>query len=407
MPLQSSIIYISGSPSLLNTGKSRKRENRRGFSQRQKYLPCVFEIYIIYKMVNYNGDHGRKIANGVVMVVSFVVIAAIVVIVVVVADRPEKGVVESTTNNGTIASLDVVCGYTDYKDTCKKTLAPVSPINQTEVTAYFRASVNATLIEMRRAKGISEGGAQKAVSDYIERYTLEDCMQLLDLGIEELGYVLGVAPTSDLLTKKSDDVRDSLSAVVSYQQTCIEGLVVAKSKSNFDKDLQMSIKLASNALAIIYAYSDNDDKKGEAKKTRRLLSIAEEDIDSDKHDDNGGYPTWLSAADRRLLEATDVIVPHAVVAQDGTGQYETISDALKAYPKDLDGRYIIYVKSGQYRETVTVAKEVTWVFMYGDGPSETVVIGRWKNTTVYRSATFCEFHSTKPFHAFGNFINVL
>lgn len=344
-------------------------------------------------MATYNGENSRKITNAVVMVISFVVIAAIVISVIVVADGPEKDDLQSTHNNGTIASLDTVCGYTDYKETCKNTLAPVGRGNQSEVTIYFRASVNATLVEMRRAKGISEAVVKKAGGNYMERYTLEDCMQLVDLGIDQLNYVLAMVPTSDLLTTKFDDVRNSLSAVVSYQQTCIEGLVVAKSKSNFDKDLQKSIELASNSLAIIYEYSDNDDKKGEAKKTRRLLSIAEED-NNDEEEDNVGYPTWMSAADRRLLESKDVVVPHAVVAQDGTGQYDTISEALKAYPKNLDGRYIIYVKSGEYRETVTVTKEKTQVFMYGDGPSETVVIGRWKNTTVYRSATFCEFHST-------------
>lgn len=342
-------------------------------------------------MTTHHGENSRQITNVVVLAISFVIIAAVVISIVVVADGPEKDELQSTLN-GTIASLDTVCGYTDYKETCKRTLAPVGHGNRSEVTIYFRASVNATLVEMRRAKGISEADAKTAARNYMERYTLEDCMQLLDLGIDQLNYILAMVPATDLLTTKSDDVRNSLSAVVSYQQTCIEGLVVTKSKSNFDKDLKKSIELASNSLAIIYEYSDNDDKKGEAKKTRRLLSIAEEDINDEE--DNVGYPTWMSAADRRLLESKDVVVPHAVVAQDGTGQYDTISKALKAYPKNLEGRYIIYVKSGQYRETVILAKEKTQVFMYGDGPSETVLIGRWKNTTVYRSATFCEFHST-------------
>lgn len=322
----------------------------------------------------------------IIMGVSFVVMAVVVICVVVVVDKP--CVDQQQPNNHTlIATLDTLCGYTDYRDVCKDTLAPTVGY-QSQVENYFQAAVNATLAEMRNAAEIPKRYIEN-VTNYMEKYALEDCMQVLDLCIDELEYVMAKPPLVALLNN-SDDVRNSLSAVVSYQQTCLEGLDFANSSSHFREDLELSIELASNALAIEFSYSENDDNNDEdkAQEKRRLLGITTDISDV-------GYPTWLTAADRRLLEVDiDVLTPHAVVARDGTGQFGNITGALKAYPKNHTGRYIIYVKSGEYRETITVTKEQPHVFIYGDGPTETVVIGRRKNTTIYRSATFCEFHGS-------------
>ena len=94
-----------------------------------------------------------------------------------------------------------------------------------------------------------------------------------------------------------------------------------------------------------------------------------------------GYPSWLSAADRKLLAANNAqIVPNAVVAKDGSGRFRTIAAALAAYPKNNKGRYTIYVKAGVYDEYITVTKDQVNVFMYGDGPRKTIVTGRKCNT---------------------------
>ncbi|GKE63738.1 pectinesterase-like protein, partial [Tanacetum coccineum] len=74
-------------------------------------------------------------------------------------------------------------------------------------------------------------------------------------------------------------------------------------------------------------------------------------------DEKGGYPSWISEDDKKLLESKDVVLkPHAVVAKDGSGQFDTIMSALAAYPKDNVGRYVVYVKEGIYEEYVVVAK---------------------------------------------------
>jgi pectinesterase len=72
-----------------------------------------------------------------------------------------------------------------------------------------------------------------------------------------------------------------------------------------------------------------------------------------------GFPSWLSAADRRRLlqtsEDDDVLGDNVVtVAQDGSGNYTTITDALNAAPNNSLDRYVIYVTEGIYQEYIEV-----------------------------------------------------
>ncbi|EXC30491.1 putative pectinesterase/pectinesterase inhibitor 13 [Morus notabilis] len=71
--------------------------------------------------------------------------------------------------------------------------------------------------------------------------------------------------------------------------------------------------------------------------------------------------------------------------------YKSIGEALAAYPKDLKGRYVIYVKAGVYDEYITVTKNQVNVFIYGDGRRKTIVTGR-KNfrdgVSTFKTATF-------------------
>lgn len=86
--------------------------------------------------------------------------------------------------------------------------------------------------------------------------------------------------------------------------------------------------------------------------------------------------------------------PDVVVAQDGSGDYKTITAALQAIPmgrKSRDGRFVIYVKEGDYRENVKVTSQMKYVLMYGDGAAKTMVTGGkgfGDGFPVYETATF-------------------
>ncbi|AQK46543.1 Pectinesterase [Zea mays] len=101
------------------------------------------------------------------------------------------------------------------------------------------------------------------------------------------------------------------------------------------------------------------------------------------------FPKWLPATQRRLLQQTQK--PNTVVAQDGSGDFKTITEAITAVPNTFEGRFVIYVKAGTYKEYVTVPKNMANIFMYGDGPTQTVVTGDKSNAggfATFASATF-------------------
>jgi pectinesterase len=83
----------------------------------------------------------------------------------------------------------------------------------------------------------------------------------------------------------------------------------------------------------------------------------------------------------------------AVVAQDGSGNFTTVSAAVEAAPSQSAARHVIYVKKGVYRETVEVKKKKWNLMLVGDGMGVTVISGHRSYVdgyTTYRSATVGE-----------------
>uniref|UniRef100_A0A453PUL7 Pectinesterase catalytic domain-containing protein n=1 Tax=Aegilops tauschii subsp. strangulata TaxID=200361 RepID=A0A453PUL7_AEGTS len=122
------------------------------------------------------------------------------------------------------------------------------------------------------------------------------------------------------------------------------------------------------------------------------------------------HPHWLGPRERRLLQmpvGPGGMPVDAVVAQDGSGNHTSVQAALDAAPSERDdGRYVIYVKRGVYRETVEVNKKKWNVMLVGDGMGATVISGRLNYVdgySTFRTATvgelvLCslEFHQAGP-----------
>lgn len=107
--------------------------------------------------------------------------------------------------------------------------------------------------------------------------------------------------------------------------------------------------------------------------------------------DSHGFPTWMSAGDRRLLQtSTSTVKPNAVVAKDGSGNYTNITEAVNKAPEKSETRYVIHIKAGVYAENVELHKKKTNIMFVGDGMDVTVVTGNRNvkdNFTTFRSAT--------------------
>nr|XP_043639867.1 pectinesterase-like [Erigeron canadensis] len=64
-----------------------------------------------------------------------------------------------------------------------------------------------------------------------------------------------------------------------------------------------------------------------------------------------------------------------VVAQDGSGNFNTITEAIKASEKQRVGshRFVIYVKAGIYEEKLVIKQSMTDLMLIGDGIDATII----------------------------------
>ncbi|XP_027335386.1 pectinesterase 2-like [Abrus precatorius] len=102
-----------------------------------------------------------------------------------------------------------------------------------------------------------------------------------------------------------------------------------------------------------------------------------------------GFPTWVKPGDRKLLQTSSPSSQaNAVVAKDGSGHFTTINAAINAAPKSNSGRYVIYVKAGEYNEQVEIKSNN--IMLMGDGIGKTIITGSSSvggGSTTFRSAT--------------------
>lgn len=64
---------------------------------------------------------------------------------------------------------------------------------------------------------------------------------------------------------------------------------------------------------------------------------------------------------------------HATVAQDGSGNYTSVQEAISAAPENRKEPWCIFVKNGSYREQVTVPKNKPHIHLIGQDKNNTVI----------------------------------
>ncbi|MCL7049948.1 hypothetical protein MKW94_028511 [Papaver nudicaule] len=330
------------------------------------------------------------------IVVLMLIIGASVVAIVYRSDhnakKPETGSTKQVTHSGN--GIKMICDATDFKRTCESKLGKIMSSNSTSHPKdLLKAAIFAIIDELELS--FVNVSTKFKTDNPDEMKALDDCHILLGDAIEELGASADHVGGNDIekLPQRTRDLDNWLSAVMSYQETCIDGFPDGKLKSDVQKAFKTAKELTSNSLAIVSEMSTILSALQVPGLTHRRLLGKEANDDLVSTIDRNGYPKWMSHEDRRALQQappTD-LKPNVVVAKDGSGAFKTISEALAAIPAKYTGRYIIYVKEGVYEETVTVDKKMVNVTMYGDGPEKTVVTGS-KNfvdgVRTFQTATF-------------------
>lgn len=276
----------------------------------------------------------------------------------------------------TESSVASTCKSTLYPEACEAALASVASTASTK--EMFDVSVESAKSRARVARDVAynmtQPSAQKSTSR--SQSSVNDCLELLDITLDQLDDVLRAKKSSSF-----HDVQTWLSAALTNQATCSEGLETVKAKGGDSLNAQVESlsQYISNALAL-HKKVKAKDKDGHG--GRKLLSDR--------------FPEWLSAGDRRLLQASpEDIRADAVVAKDGSGTHTTINEAIAfvslASKGSGDGSTkVIYVKAGTYNEYINIPTKQKNVMLMGDGKGKSIVVGS-RNAkdgyTTYGSAT--------------------
>ncbi|CAO1946239.1 unnamed protein product [Urochloa humidicola] len=200
------------------------------------------------------------------------------------------------------------------------------------------------------------------------RAELADCVQLMDLARDRLADASAAADADDACTW--------LSSALTFYATCADGVA----SEGPTRDAVAPLKsLVSASLAVLNAAAGTGGGSGS-----RGDALAEAAVDA--------FPSWVPARDRALLErgAGAGVNADVVVAQDGSGRYRTVKEAVDAAPDGGKRRYVIYVKKGVYRENVEVGKKKRELMIVGDGMDATVITGSRNvvdGATTFNSAT--------------------
>ncbi|XP_010551001.1 PREDICTED: probable pectinesterase/pectinesterase inhibitor 21 [Tarenaya hassleriana] len=333
----------------------------------------------------YDDDDAKKRKRYVIITISSVLLISMVVAVTVGVSLNKEDNGDGEGGNGqvtaSVKAIKEVCAPTDYKKTCEDTLRK-NANNTSDPLELVKTAFEVTM------KQIAEAAAKSKTLIEIQKdprtkMALDQCKELMDYAFDELKSSFDELGKFEFhkLDEALINLRIWLSAAISHETTCLEGFEQTQGNAGetMKKALKTAIQLTHNGLAIVTEMSDFvGQMQISGLNSRRLLS-------------SNGYPSWVDARARRLLAATVTDVkPDIVVAQDGSGQYATINEALEHVPKKKNVTFVVHIKAGVYKEYIQVNKSMTDLVFIGDGPDKTIISGDkgFKDgITTYRTQT--------------------
>jgi pectinesterase len=299
-------------------------------------------------------------------------------------------------------------------DACNATMDPsfcrsvLPPRGRGNLYTYGRFSVAESLAGARRLAAL--------VDRYIARHrhlpgsavgALRDCQLMAELNIDFLSAAGATIRSSDTLADpQADDVHTLLSAIVTNQDTCFDGLrdAAGGDRAGLDAPIVNGTKMYSLSLSLFtrawvptakgashkggHSHGKKKPHHGHGHGTNKPPSSSRRGM-FDVTDDEMARRMAIEGPERTV--AVNSVV---TVDQSGAGNFTTVGDAVAAAPKNLDGSkgyHVIYVQAGVYDENVEVSKHYRYIMMIGDGVGRTVITGNRSvvdGWTTFRSATF-------------------
>ncbi|CAI9118960.1 OLC1v1020594C1 [Oldenlandia corymbosa var. corymbosa] len=318
------------------------------------------------------GDSGKKKA-AVLGVSSILLVAAVVGAVTFGFGNHGSSANPSTTTHTSSKAAESLCAHTDYKETCQKSL---DGANSDDPKELIKHAFNVTIANIGDV--ISKSSTiQDAAKDPRTSGALDICKDVLDRAISDFERSLEKFHDFDIknFDKHLDDLKTWISAANTVHDTCLDAFenTTGDAGEKMKELLKTSRELSSNALAMVSDIGKIFSSLNIPGFNRRLMS-------------DETYPEYIAASTRRLMEA-GALKPNAVVAQDGSGQFKTIMEAVNTVPKKNTAPFVILIKAGVYKEYVELPKKVDNIYLIGEGPTKTKITGN-KNYEIAKIGTF-------------------
>ncbi|KAL0393267.1 UNVERIFIED_CONTAM: putative pectinesterase/pectinesterase inhibitor 21 [Sesamum radiatum] len=324
-------------------------------------------------------------AKAAVAGLAAILVVAMVVAVAVGVTRKNAEVESSPASNGggsisagSTKAVQSICAPTDYKQTCESSL---SHANSTDPKELIKAAFDFTV---KNIGDIVKNSPlfKEAANDDSTKQALGICQEVLDVAIDDLTRSFNKVGAFDASKANEyvEDLKTWLSAVVTNQETCIDAFenTTGDTGEKMKNLLKTAREMSSNGLAMVNDMSSilSSLQLGNAA-SRKLLLSEKIGYGGDPTDyAPGEEPQFSLDSNRRHLLSAASLKPNAVVAQDGSGQFKTISAAIATIPPKNEQTFVIHVKAGVYNEAVQIPKKMNKIVLIGDGPLKTRITGR-------------------------------
>ncbi|KAL2234849.1 pectinesterase 1-like [Sesamum indicum] len=322
----------------------------------------------------------RKTRKRLIVISISVVLLVVLIVGVVagtVAHKNKKRDSGDASATSTAAAIKSICSVTQYPNSCVSSLESSNSSNPERI---FQFSLSVVMDSLEKLSTLPDEYMNRT-EDPLVKEALRVCGDVLNDAVDSLNDTISLMQDGGRkLISRTDDLRTWLSTVVTDQETCFDAL--DEVNATFVEEVKLLMKnsteFASNSLAIV---SKILGAIGDFKIPihRRLLGAG-----------GSGFPTWVAAGDRRLLQES-APKPDVTVAADGSGDVKSLKEAVDRIPKKSKTRFVIYVKAGEYVENVVLDKSYWNLMIYGDGKNATIISGS-KNfvdgTPTFSTATF-------------------
>lgn len=332
------------------------------------------------------GDSSKKVT--VAGLASVLLVAMVVAVTISLTNKDTgDGDDDVDTSNKAVLSL---CNPTDYKQTCEKALANTDTQDPKELV---KVAFEETIKDIQGA--IKNFTAYKeAASDERTKGALDVCDEVLDDSIDDLRRSFDQIDNFDFtkLDEYLEDVKTWLSGGIAHHEACLDAFenTTGDAGEKMKKLLNWSGEMLSNGLAMVNGLSNiiGSLARGAGSTIQRRRLSSRNDV-----------PSFVDAARRRAMKE-DEPPPRSniIVAEDGSGDFRRISDAINSLPKKNNHTIKIHVKAGVYREQVTIPKKVNNIWLIGEGPLKTRISGHrnYKDgTPTYHTATLSKSRVSK------------